>query len=341
MAEGLTVAPAPHIGMAVSTRRIMLDVIIALVPAVLAAGYFFRFHALIVIGTCCVTAIATEYICNLIRKRPHPGQSLGDLSAIVTAIILAFSVPANLPVWAAVIGTAVALVIGKVVFGGLGYNIFNPAMVGRAFLTASFGMMMTTWVTPATIDSDMCVISASSQSVDIRTMATPLAQSKQAIKNGSGAEKVNNQLFVMFTGEVGGCLGETSVLALLIGGLYLLIKRTITIHIPLAVLLSVFVFASIGYFANPAAYINPLVHINAGAVVLCAFFIATDPVTSPLTIKGQWVFGAGLGALIMLIRMLGEYPGAVMYSVLLMNALTPLIDRLCKVTPSGGKPYAE
>ncbi|GAI12501.1 unnamed protein product, partial [marine sediment metagenome] len=164
-----------------------------------------------------------------------------------------------------------AVAIGKMVFGGLGANIFNPAMVGRAFLTASFGMMMTSWTVPATIDSAMPKISADNK-IDARTQATPLALSKQAIKEKTGAQALNEQLEAMFTGEVGGCLGETSALALLIGGIYLLIRRTINFHIPLAVLLSALVFATIAYLINPDAYIPPVCHLCSGGLLIGAFF---------------------------------------------------------------------
>jgi len=313
----------------------MIDVIIGLIPAIIAAAFYFRINAITIIAACVISAVAAEWICNQIRKKPN---SLGDFSAVLTGILLALSLPPAIPVWAAVIGSAFAVIIGKMVFGGLGANIFNPAMVGRAFLTASFGMLMTTWTLPATINSAMPKISAESQSIDARTTATPLSQSKEAIKTRQKAGIVNDQLKFTFTGEIGGCLGETSTLALIIGGIYLLIRKTISLHIPLAVLLSAFVFSGIAYLINPQAYISPVTHLATGGMLICAFFIATDPVTAPLTAKGMWIFGAGVGAVIMLIRIVGEYPEGVMYAVLLMNAVTPLIDRFCRLVPAGGKP---
>jgi len=299
------------------------------------AGYYFRIYALILIPTCVISAVATEWLCNLIRKKPN---SLGDFSAVVTGIILALSLPPSLPIWAAIIGSVFSIAIGKMVFGGLGANIFNPAMVGRAFLTVSFGMLMTTWTVPATIDITLPKI-APENMIDARTQATPLAWNKLAIKDKNGAKIYNEQQFrATFTGEVGGCLGETSVIALLIGGLYLLIRKTISFHVPLAVLLSAFVFAAIAYLIDSDAYIQPVFHLSSGAMLLCAFFIATDPVTAPLTRRGMWLFGIGVGTITMLIRIVGEYPEGVMFSVLLMNAVTPLIDRLCKRIPTGGKP---
>ena len=337
MLENIAVSHAPHISKPLSTRTVMIDVIIGLAPAMVAAGYYFRIYALVLISACVISAVATEWICNLIRKSSNPLASLSDFSAVVTGIILALSLPPTLPLWAAIIGSVFAIAIGKMVFGGLGANIFNPAMVGRTFLAASFGMLMTTWTVPATIDSAMPTISAAN-TIDARTQATPLALSKQAIKTSKRAEVVNQQLEAAFTGDVGGCLGETSTLALLVGVLYLLIRRTINLHIPLAVLTSAFAFAAIGYAVNPAAYISPLAHLTTGGMLICAFFIATDPVTAPLSTKGMWIFGVGVGAIIMLIRIVGEYPEGVMYAVLLMNAVTPLIDRFCQLVPAGGKP---
>jgi electron transport complex protein RnfD len=332
--EKITVAPAPHISRPVWTYQVMTDVIIGLVPAMAAAGYYFRIHALILIGTCVISCIVTEWLCNIILKRPN---SLGDFSAVVTGIILALSLPPGLPAWAAVIGSAFSIAIGKMVFGGLGSNIFNPAMVGRTFLTACFGMLMTTWMVPATMDRNMPKI-APENMMDARTQATPLGWSKIAIKDKNGARLFNKEQFqATIVGDVGGCLGETSVIALLIGGLYLLIRRTINFHIPAAVLLSAFVFSGIAYLIDPDAYMEPLFHLTSGGMLLCAFFIATDPVTAPLTRRGMWIFGAGVGAITMLIRIIGAYPEGIMFSVLLMNAVTPLIDRLCKRVPAGGK----
>ena len=333
MLENINVSHSPHISQPLSTRRIMIDVIIALLPAAGFAAYYFRMYALVLIATCVISAVATEWICNLIRKKPN---SLDDFSAPLTGLILALSLPPALPFWAAIIGTAFAIAIGKMVFGGLGANIFNPAMIGRTFLTACFGMLMTTWTVPFTIDADMPDISAENKS--IITQATPLALSKQAIKSKVEASIVNQQIPDTLIGQTGGCLGETSVLALLIGAVYLFIRKTISPHIPLAVLLSALIFASICYAINPQANISPVAHLTSGGMLLCAFFIATDPVTAPLTTKGMWIFGLGVGGLTMLIRVIGEYPEGVMYAVLLMNAVTPLIDRFCKLVPAGGKP---
>lgn len=313
----------------------MIDVIIGLAPAMAAAGYYFRIHAAVLIATCVITCVATEGLCNLIRRKP---SSLDDFSAVVTGIILALSLPPKLPIWTAIVGGVFSIAIGKMVFGGLGANIFNPAMVGRTFLSASFGVLMTTWTVPATIDRAMPAV-AQENTLNARTQATPLAWSKLAIKNKLGADIYSEQQIQgAFTGSVGGCLGETSAIAILLGGLYLLIRRTISFHIPLAVLAAAFVFGGIAYLVDSYVYVQPFMHLVSGGMLLCAFFIATDPVTAPLTRRGMWLFGIGVGTVTMLIRIVGEYPEGVMFSVLLMNAVTPLIDRLFKRIPAGGKP---
>jgi electron transport complex protein RnfD len=314
----------------------MLDVIVGLIPAVIAAGVYFRVRGLAVIAVCVAWCAAAEWFCNTIRKKPN---SLGDLSAVVTGIILGLSLPPALPLWVAAIGAVFAIAIGKMVFGGLGANIFNPAMVGRAFLTASFGILMTTWTVPATLDKTMPALGPTN-AVDARTQATPLAWSKTAIKDKTGAwiHSERLPLWRSLLGEEGGSLGETSTVALLIGGLYLLIRRTINIHIPLAVLLSAFAFAAIGYFVNSEAYVQPFYHLTSGALLLGAFFIATDPVTAPTTVRGQWIFGIIIGAFTMLVRIVGEYPEGFMYAVLLANGVRPLIDRFARPVPVGGVP---
>lgn len=334
MLSKITVSPAPHISQKLTTRGIMLDVLIALLPAIIAAGFYFRLRALLVIAVCVVSCVVSEWLCNRLRKRP---SSLGDLSAIVTGVILALSLPPAIPYSMAVIGSAFAIIIVKMLFGGLGSNIFNPAMATRAFLTASFGAAMTTWTVPATINPEMVALTAANTSAT--TQATPLAWSKMAQKGLVNPAEVNKQAVWALWGDTGGCLGETSSIAFLIGGAYLLIRRTITWHIPAAVLLAAGAIALAVWLFKPDTTVNPLLHLFSGGLMICAFFIATDPVTAPLSTKGMWIFGLGVGALIMLIRIVGEYPEGVMYAVLIMNAISPLIDRFCKLTPAGGIPH--
>ncbi len=336
--QTLSIAFAPHLRKALSTQRIMLDVVLGLVPAVIAAGIYFRLHGLLLIGVSVVSCLAAESTGNLIRKRPN---SLGDFSAVVTGVILALSLPPALPLWTAVIGAVFAIAIGKMVFGGLGANIFNPAMVGRAFLTASFGILMTTWTVPARIDPALPTVAPTNNIMDIRTQATPLAWSKVAIKDGNGARIYNERhpLLPGLLGEKAGSLGETSALALLAGGLYLLVRRIINVHLPLAVLLSAFAVGTITYFIDPDKYVPPFYHLTSGALLLGAFFIATDPVTAPLTVRGQWLLGILIGGFTMLVRLVGEYPEGFMYAVLLANSVRPMIDRLVKPVPVGGVPH--
>lgn len=339
----LRVSNAPHIGQPLTTRRVMLDVVIGLLPAAVVSVVFFRTRALILIATCVITGLLTEWVCNLLRGRSNPSQSLGDLSAVVTGIILAFSLPPAMPAWAAVIGAVFAIAIGKMVFGGLGSNIFNPAMIGRCFLTACFGTLMTTWTVPATIDPNMPTVGPAC--VDARTQATPLAWGKQAWKARADLsqarqykQNVEGYLRQSFLGQKAGCLGETGSLWLVMGGIYLLIRRTINIHVPAAVLTGAMVFSGVVYLINPSAALSPWAHLCSGGLMLGAFFIATDPVTAPITTKGRWIFGLGVGLLTVLIRVCGEYPEGVMYAVLLMNAVSPLIDRYCRPIPVGGRP---
>ena len=335
--QGLSIAFAPHLRKALSTQRIMLDVVLGLVPAIIVAGIYFRLHGLLLIGVSVLSCLTAESTCNLIRKKPN---SLWDLSAVVTGVILALSLPPALPLWTVVIGAVFAIGIGKMVFGGLGANIFNPAMVGRAFLTASFGILMTTWTVPATINSALPAVAPTNDIKDIRTQATPLAWSKVAIKDGNGARIYNERhpLLPGLLGEEAGSLGETGAIALLLGGLYLVIRRIINVHIPLAVLLSAFAVATITYFINPDKYVPPFYHLTSGALLLGAFFIATDPVTAPLTVRGQWIFGILIGGFTMLVRIVGEYPEGFMYAVLLANSVRPLIDRFVQPVPVGGVP---
>jgi len=334
MPQDITVSFSPHVRKPLSTQRVMLDVIIGMVPAVIAAGVYFRLRGLLLIGACVAWCMVAEWVCNLIRRKP---TSLWDLSAIVTGIILALSLPPALPFWAAAIGSCVAIVVGKMVFGGLGANVFNPAMVGRAFLTASFGILMTTWTVPATIDNARPQVGP--QNEDVRTQATPLAWSKTAIKDEMGADIYSErQFFPTITGNTAGSLGETSAIAALLGGAYLLWRRTIDFHIPAAMLIAAFVFAGVAWLIDSQAYVQPFYHLTSGALLFGAFFIATDPVSVPLTRRGMWLFGLGVGAVTILIRIVGEYPEGFMFAILLMNAVAPLIDRLFKRVPAGGKP---
>ena len=309
------VAPSPHVSnMTMTTRGMMLDVLIALVPVVAAAMLFFGWLAAKQLLICVITSLAAEALFTRMRQRPF---SLMDLSAVVTGLILGLSLPATAPWYVGCIGAVIAVGIGKIVFGGLGMNIFNPAMVGRAFVMIAFAgsMAASGYVLPG-------------ESVDVLSQATPLTAFKQ-----SG---VVAPLSSLMWGSVNGSLGETSMLACLLGGIYLCFRRAASWEIPVGVLLSVLCIAGVVNLSNLGAAWTVLHELASGSLLFGAFYIATDPVTSPLTSRGKWIYGVGIGAIIMLLRLLSGYPEGVMFAVLLMNAVTPLINRWNIPRPFGG-----
>jgi len=287
----------------------MLEVVIALIPAVSAGIYFFGLNALKIILTSILTCGISEYLCSLLRRKP---ASLKNFSFLVTGILFALTLPPSLPLWIVVLGAVVCIVIGKEIFGGLGQNVFNPALVGRAFLMASFPAQLTNWVKP--FDATSC--------------ATPLGLWKfqSTLTNNS----------VLFWGNVGGCIGETSAFALLAGGIYLIIKKTADWRIPLSYLGGVMAISGTVYTFNHA-YGSCFFHLLSGGVLLGALFMATDPVTCPVTKTGRFIFGSGCAIITMVIRYVGGLPEGVMYSILFMNALSPLIERLTIPKPLGKK----
>ncbi|MFH1791281.1 MAG: RnfABCDGE type electron transport complex subunit D [Candidatus Omnitrophota bacterium] len=293
---------SPHILTRDTTRRLMADVIIALLPAVAAALYFFRLRAAMIMATCVISCVVFEY---LYEKAAGRKISTGDYSAALTGVLLAMVLPPAMPLWACAIGALIAIVLTKQMFGGLGANIFNPALLGRAFLMAAFPVMLTTWSEPITLDAI--------------TGATPLGLFK--------FEHVVTGSWPLLLGNVSGSLGETSGIALIAGGLYLLARKVIDYRIPAAYILAVAGISFITHMVSPGSYAPVVFHLLAGGLLLGAFFMATDPVTSPVTKKGRWIFGAGCGVITMVIRLWGGLPEGVMYSILLMNALTPLINR--------------
>ncbi len=308
------VSSSPHAHSGATVQRIMLDVLIALVPAFVAAAVFYGFDAVRLVLACVITCVACEWLC---RKAMGREQTVSDLSAVLTGVLLAFNLPPELPTAMAVAGSVVAIVIAKQVFGGLGYNPFNPALVGRAFLLISFTGPMTTWATPAFLEAT--------------TTATPLGIVKDALKAGEALPfTMDGGLTLDFLlGRMGGCLGETSALALLLGGIYLLVRKVITWHIPVSYLVTVGVYALILQLSG-AAYAMPVhFHFLAGGLMLGAWFMATDMVTSPISRGGQLAFGIGCGVLTMVIRTVvkGGYPEGVSFAILIMNAVTPLINR--------------
>lgn len=300
------VSSSPHIRDLTNNTEIMWSVVVALVPAIISAVYFFGLQALVIILTSVLGAVVTEY---LFQKARGKKVTISDGSAVVTGILLALTLPPASPLWMVLIGSVVAIGLGKQVFGGLGHNPFNPALVGRAFLMAAYSKPMSSWI------------------LDGQTTATPLPTINTALMNATTsatvAEVVEFTYWDLFIGRIGGCLGETSALALLLGAAYLLYKGFIDWRIPTGMLSTVFILTLI-------AGRDPLAHLLAGGLILGAFFMATDMVTSPVTKRGRWIFGVGAGLIVVIIRLWGGYPEGVMYSILIMNTAVPLIDRFTR-----------
>lgn len=305
----LILSPAPHIHSEKSTRKIMFIVCFALLFPTAGGVYYFGIYTLFVLSVSVITAVLTEYIAKFLRKR----EFIMDGSAIVTGMLLALVMPPRVPLWIVVIGAAFAIAIVKEAFGGLGYNIFNPALAGRAFLAVTFAGFMTRWIAPV----------SSPTGIDSTTTATPLSDG--FVNSGS-----THDLYMdLLLGDVGGCIGETSALLVLIGGLILLATGVIKWRVPGIFIGTVFLLTWI----IPGE--DPIFHILAGGLFLGAFFMATDYVTIPLTDKGQFIFAAGAGVLVVMIRLWGSMAEGVAFSILLMNAVTPLIDRYVRPKPYG------
>jgi Na+-translocating ferredoxin:NAD+ oxidoreductase subunit D len=325
------VSTNPHAHSGASVQRIMLDVIIALIPALLLSFHFFGWHAVRLVLVCVVGCVGVEAGCRKLM-----GRDLGifDLSAVVTGLLLAFNLPPSLPCGMALVGCVFAVAIAKQLFGGIGYNPFNPALIGRVALLISFPVAMTKW------HGSLNAARWSSLSwVDATTTATPLAAVKSAIAMNQTVpvEWGNTTMLNYLVGNMSGCIGEVSALALLLGGLYLLHRRCISWHIPVAYIGTVGVFAAILRIAQPDANMPVLFHLLSGGLMLGAIFMATDMVTSPLTKKGMLIFGVGCGLLTMIIRRWGGYPEGVSFAILLMNSVTPLINRATRPRVFGRK----
>lgn len=300
----LIVSVSPHIKALYDTPKVMRHVIYALMPAVAAALYFFCWPAFFVILNCVVTSVVTEVIILRIRKKP---SGIKDGSAILTGLLLALVLPPATSWYAATLGSIFAILIGKHLFGGLGNNIFNPALSGRAFLMAAYPKMMTTWSEPFTLSAV--------------TTATPLALRKF----GHTLTPISN----LFLGNTAGCIGETSAVLLILGGVYILARKIADWRIPLSIIVTVSLISFVFYLINPLNG-SVLFHLFSGGLMLGAFFMATDPVTTPVTKSGRIIFGAGCGTMIMILRYFSGLPEGVMYSILFMNAFTPLINRISR-----------
>lgn len=325
---GLVLRTSPHDRGATDTRSIMRDVVLALVPITLAAVFYFGVAAVLVIGGAVAGCMATEAFFS------QPGQrtaSLRDYSALLTGLLLGLTLPPSFPVWMAFLGGVAAIGMGKVVWGGLGHNLFNPALVGRAFLQAAFPTAITTWSPQGSRDlavyGSNLAVPFMKAPVDAISTATPLGLMKF---QGQGTP-----LWDLVIGDTPGSLGETSALLILLGGLYLLRRRAFDWRIPAGILFSVVVFSGIAWVVEPTAFPAPWFMLGSGGLMLGAIFMATDPVTSPMAPWGTWVYAYSIGLLVVLIRLWGGLPEGVMYAVLLMNAATPLINRAFQPTPFG------
>lgn len=319
MENKLIISPSPHIHGGDSIQKNMYGVLIALVPAFLVSLYYFGLGALIVTAVSVASCVIIEYLIQKFLMKKEP--TIWDGSAILTGVLLAFNLPSNLPVWIIIIGALAAIGIGKMSFGGLGKNIFNPALVGRVFLLISFPAQMTTWPVPEAL---------SMHYTDGQTGATVLSLIKG---------KVNDlpSYTDMLLGNMGGSLGEVGAIALLLGLVYMLIRKIITWHIPVAIIGTVAIFTGIMHGVAPYTYANPLVHLLSGGLLLGAIFMATDYTTSPMSKTGMLVYGAGIGILTTVIRLFGSYPEGVSFAILIMNAFTPLINSYIKPKHFGGK----
>ncbi len=325
----LTISLSPHVHSGDSVKKNMYGVIIALIPALAVSLWVFGLGALIVTVTAIAASVLFEYLIEkYLLKVP---STISDGSAIITGLLLAFNMPSNLPIWIIIIGALVAIGIGKMSFGGLGNNPFNPALVGRVFLLISFPVQMTSWPLPMTNTTSY---------LDATTGATPLGIVKEGLANGTPLSELMSQIpsFVdMLLGKMGGSAGEVAALAILLGLAFMLYRKIITWHIPVSVLGTIAVFAGILNFANPEAYARPLFHLLTGGALLGAVFMATDYVTSPMTNKGMIIFGVGIGIITVLIRVFGAYPEGMSFAILIMNAFVPLIDRYVKPKSFGEK----
>lgn len=327
----LLVKSAPFLRQGVTTPELMRDVLIALIPVLGMAVWTFGIGALLTVATATIGAVGSEW---LFGGKPN-GHALGDWSAVLTGIILGLTLPPGLPLWMAFLGGAVAIALGKTIWGGLGHNLFNPALVGRAFLQAAFPIALTTWEPPSslwTLTKSSLALPLMHGAPDAITTATPLNLMKFAHKT--------TPLASLFWGHVSGSLGETSAAVILLAGLWLLARRAFDWRIPASILLTVLVFSAILSRVGGGRFPSPLFMLFSGGLLFGAVFMATDPVTSPLAPRGAWIFGAGIGILVVLIRVWGGLPEGVMYAILLMNAVVPLIERVTQPRAFGHKRHA-
>ena len=319
MENKFIVSLSPHVHSGDSVRKNMYGVLIALIPAFIASLIFFGLGALIVTATSVAACVFFEWaIVKFLMKKDT--CTVCDGSAIITGVLLAFNLPSNLPIWIIIIGALFAIGVGKMSFGGLGNNPFNPALLGRVFLLLSFPVQMTTWP----------VIGQLTSYTDATTAATPLGLLSKAIGGDTTALQQMPEVWQLFVGSNGGCIGEVSVIALLIGLVYMLWKKIISWHIPISIIVTVFVFGYIMHWADPVKYANGFIQLFTGGLMLGAIFMATDYATSPMSHKGMLIYGVCIGLLTVIIRLFGAYPEGMSFAILIMNAFTPLINNYCK-----------
>ena len=318
MEKKLIVSPSPHVHGEQSTARLMLDVVIALLPALIVSTWVFGGRVLAVTAVSVLACVAFEYLIQRFLLRGP--LTVTNWSAVVTGLLLAFNLPVSISLWMVAVGAAVAIGVGKMTFGGLGKNPFNPALVGRVFLLLSFPVAMTTF--PA---------------VDAATGATPLSAVKGMLASGMSVPEVMRMVewSDLWLGFRSGSFGEVSALALLLGFVWLLYRRVITWHIPVAVLGSVAVFTGVLWLCAPDRFMGPLFHLLTGGVLLGAIYMATDYVTSPMTARGMVIYGIGIGVITVLIRLWGQYPEGMSFAILIMNAFVPLIDKYVRLRRFG------
>ncbi len=331
--EKIIISASPHVHSDKTSKRVMYDVLIALVPALLVSFYVFGLSAMIMTSVAVISCLLFEY---LIQKYILKTTiTVNDGSALITGILLAFNLPATLPLWMVIMGSLVAIGIAKMSFGGLGYNIFNPALVGRVFLLVSFPVQMTSWPTPIENNTSL---------FDAVTGETTLGIIKEGLLYGETMSTLTEKIptiLELFLGVTSGSAGEMSALALILGGLYLLIRKVITWHIPITILVTMALFTGIFWVVNPEQYANPLIHILSGGAMLGAFYMATDLVTSPMTKKGMVIFAVGIAIITVVIRLYGAYPEGISFAILIMNAFVPLINTYFKPRRFGNKIQAK
>ncbi|GAB4241393.1 MAG: RnfABCDGE type electron transport complex subunit D [Acidobacteriota bacterium] len=324
----LILSTSPYLHDPTTTPRVMAEVVWATVPVLLAAAWVFGLGSWLVVLAATIGSVGTEWFFS----RGKPANPVRDYSALLTGILLGLILPPGFPLWMAFLGGAVGIGLGKLVWGGLGQNLFNPALVGRAFLQASFPTAITTWVPPSEtlwrVPEGIGALPLMSAQTDAVSAATPL-----------GLYKFSHQLTALwdlFVGRTGGSIGETSALVLILCGLWLGWRRIFDWRLPVSTVLTVFVFSGILWAIHPERFPSPLFMILSGGLLFAAVFMVTDPVTTPTTTKGAWIFGFGVGVLVVLIRLFGGLPEGVMYAILLMNAATPYINAYTQPRQFGG-----